>query len=114
MQTTTVYQGLVYDLIYAEYIVHFALSKLHYPAFGLRQLLGRAAMVFDATVGGPTVGPCRSELPLLSDKTRFNAQWSTLAAKAPAQPNVSPSNAQTHRPSDSKRGLTCPRSERTS
>ena len=51
MQTTTVYQGLVYDLIYAEYIVHFALSKLHYPAFGLRQLLGRAAMVFEETAG---------------------------------------------------------------
>ena len=97
MQTTTVYHGLVYDLIYAEYIVHFALSKLHYPAFGLRQLLGRAAMVFDATVGGPTVGPCRSELPLLSDKTRFNAQWSTLAAKAPAQSSFSQPDAQTHR-----------------
>ena len=54
-------------------------------------------MVFDATVGGPTVGPCRSELPLLSDKTRFNAQWSTLAAKAPAQSSVSQPDAQTHR-----------------
>ncbi|GGX74619.1 hypothetical protein GCM10011309_25980 [Litorimonas cladophorae] len=41
-------------------------------------------------------------------------QRSALTPKAPAPPDVSPPDAQTHRPSNQKMSSTCPMSERTS
>ena len=40
-------------------------------------------------------------------------QASALTPKAPAQSDVSPPDAQAHRPPNGKRGLACPMSERT-
>ena len=71
--------------------------------------ISHAAAVVDATVGGSHSWPCRSELPLLSDKTRFNAQWSTLAAKGPAQSEIVIPDAQPRRPMTNKpRSIACP------
>ncbi len=56
-----------------------------------------AAVVVDATVGGPAVRRSGQTLPFLSDRPRFNARQSTLTAKGPAPSDVSPSNAQPHR-----------------
>ena len=57
-----------------------------------------AAIVFDTTVGGSRSFAFRSEMPFLSDKTRFKTKRSTLAVKGPAHTWFSHQAAQPYRP----------------
>ena len=75
-------------IVLRKYRTHWDVSPAH--AY-------HAAVVVDATVGGPAVRRSGQTLPFLSDRPRFNARQSTLTAKGPAHVWLSHQTAQPHR-----------------
>jgi len=79
----------------------------------LRELLGHAAAVVDAPVGGPAVLPSGQKCPFYwtPPGLRQSSQLSAQKARHKSHPSTQPLNPTV--PQTSQKALTCPMSERT-